>query len=713
MQVLSDISSLFKMGICLDTDRSGSPLVGEGRNGEAGTTAATTPNTAAPPGGPNNTAPTETITGAPVIFFLGGPGSGKMTHAQNLADIHEGYRHINLSVVISEYIKENDLGSPRSISATIALALLAREMHLTQRCKGYLVSGYPRHMEDVLHYNDKLGRPTGAILLEWDRGTLIRNIELRMREYCLSQSCKLRSAGRMLGNVDGAILLDWRESTLLSNLEAGARMGTLMLDAARKDLSEFHSKVLPVCEHFDNHGLLYVVSGERSQEEVFRDVQRAHDKIMKPPPLPPPSRASVGSYREYRNMTASVRNQPLSTSIINVNSEDAIFPPCLFFMGGPGSDKWRLMSGITYLYPGWACVCVGQMLRDHVACWREDPETYTALPSEKVVMIQNLMRKGELVPQDLILDLVKTQLEDLKSHEGIVLVGFPRDIIQAQNFEEKFHQIPTLLLIDCSELELGRNLGRRENRLDDNVAAARRRLAIYREVTLPMLKAFDEKNRLKIIDGDADWEQVEREVKRAIYVETQSLGRRVHRSATHTPTPSLRETSSPRPASPCLSAATHLRDPSDEDTSQDHVNSNVLALPSLDHNVLTLPTHGHNVLASPSIDHKVLASPSLGRNVLASPSIDHKVLASPSIDHKVLASPSIDHKVLASPSIDHKVLASPSHDPKIQAPSSHGLKVLAPPKHDHMDTRSISQHDIDDVDVIETTPKNSMKCKGV
>ncbi|XP_069186141.1 adenylate kinase isoenzyme 5 isoform X6 [Procambarus clarkii] len=641
MQVLSDISSLFKMGICLDTDRSGSPLVGEGRNGEAGTTAATTPNTAAPPGGPNNTAPTETITGAPVIFFLGGPGSGKMTHAQNLADIHEGYRHINLSVVISEYIKENDLGSPRSISATIALALLAREMHLTQRCKGYLVSGYPRHMEDVLHYNDKLG------------------------------------------NVDGAILLDWRESTLLSNLEAGARMGTLMLDAARKDLSEFHSKVLPVCEHFDNHGLLYVVSGERSQEEVFRDVQRAHDKIMKPPPLPPPSRASVGSYREYRNMTASVRNQPLSTSIINVNSEDAIFPPCLFFMGGPGSDKWRLMSGITYLYPGWACVCVGQMLRDHVACWREDPETYTALPSEKVVMIQNLMRKGELVPQDLILDLVKTQLEDLKSHEGIVLVGFPRDIIQAQNFEEKFHQIPTLLLIDCSELELGRNLGRRENRLDDNVAAARRRLAIYREVTLPMLKAFDEKNRLKIIDGDADWEQVEREVKRAIYVETQSLGRRVH------------------------------RDPSDEDTSQDHVNSNVLALPSLDHNVLTLPTHGHNVLASPSIDHKVLASPSLGRNVLASPSIDHKVLASPSIDHKVLASPSIDHKVLASPSIDHKVLASPSHDPKIQAPSSHGLKVLAPPKHDHMDTRSISQHDIDDVDVIETTPKNSMKCKGV
>lgn len=68
------------------------------------------------------------------------------------------------------------------------------------------------------------------------------------------------SGSLQLGNIDGAILLDWRESTLLNNLEAGARMGTLMLDAARKELAEFNDKVLPVCEYYDNHGLLYVVS---------------------------------------------------------------------------------------------------------------------------------------------------------------------------------------------------------------------------------------------------------------------------------------------------------------------------------------------------------------------------------------------------------------------------------------------------------------------
>ncbi|ROT66843.1 putative adenylate kinase isoenzyme 5-like, partial [Penaeus vannamei] len=461
-----------------------------------------------------------------------GPGSGKMMHAQNLSDIHEGYRHINLTVVMSEYVKENGLAPPHGLSATIALALLAREMHMTPRCRGYLVSGYPRHMDDVHQYNQKLGRPTGAILLEWDRGTLVRNIELKMRGYSLgcTSSSAHRNSSPLLGNIDGAILLDWRESTLLNKLEAGARVGTLMLDAARKELSDFHSKVLPVCEHYDNLGLLYVVSGDRSQEEVFRDVQRAHARILQPAPLPPPSRASVGSYREYRSMAPFSQLPSLSASSINVNANQMSLPPCLFFMGGPGSDKWKLVSGITYLYPGWACVGVGQMLREHIDRWKETPEIYEDLPSEKVVMIQNLMTKGELVPQDLVLQLLKDKLESLKGREGIVVVGYPKDVIQAQSFEEKFHQIPPLLLVDCSELELGRNLGRRESRLDDNVAAARRRLAIYREVTLPMLKAFDEKNRLKIIDGDADIEQVEREVKRAIYVETQLLSARSIRS---------------------------------------------------------------------------------------------------------------------------------------------------------------------------------------
>ncbi len=55
------------------------------------------------------------------------------------------------------------------------------------------------------------------------------------------------------------------------------------------------------------------------------------------------------------------------------------------------------------------------------------------------------------------------------------------------------------MLIDCSELELGRNLGQRHGRLDDTIDAYKRRLELYRELTLPMLKTLDEANRLKIV----------------------------------------------------------------------------------------------------------------------------------------------------------------------------------------------------------------------
>lgn len=39
------------------------------------------------------------------------------------------------------------------------------------------------------------------------------------------------------------------------------------------------------------------------------------------------------------------------------------------------------------------------MLREHVARWSQDPDAYNELPGDKIAMVQNLMRKGELVPQ--------------------------------------------------------------------------------------------------------------------------------------------------------------------------------------------------------------------------------------------------------------------------------------------------------------------------
>lgn len=50
-----------------------------------------------------------------------------------------------------------------------------------------------------------------------------------------------------------------------------------------------------------------------------------------------------------------------------------------------------------------------------------------------------------------------------------------------------------VVLLDCSKLQLGRG------RVDDSVSAFRKRLEIFREETLPMLKTLDNENRLQIV----------------------------------------------------------------------------------------------------------------------------------------------------------------------------------------------------------------------
>lgn len=57
----------------------------------------------------------------------------------------------------------------------------------------------------------------------------------------------------------------------------------------------------------------------------------------------------------------------------------------------------------------------------------------------------------------------------------------------------QFKQKPTIILLDCSKLQLGRG------RLDDSVTAFRRRLEIFRQLSLPMLKTLDSVGRLTIV----------------------------------------------------------------------------------------------------------------------------------------------------------------------------------------------------------------------
>ena len=57
----------------------------------------------------------------------------------------------------------------------------------------------------------------------------------------------------------------------------------------------------------------------------------------------------------------------------------------------------------------------------------------------------------------------------------------------------QYKQQPNAILLDCSKLQLGKG------RMDDSVAAFRKRLELFRQISLPMLKILDSENRLTVV----------------------------------------------------------------------------------------------------------------------------------------------------------------------------------------------------------------------
>ena len=103
-----------------------------------------------------------------------------------------------------------------------------------------------------------------------------------------------------------------------------------------------------------------------------------------------------------------------------VNPDDLAnnnLPPCIFLMGkfsffsveinhwilfpvgGPGSNKGTLIRDMMYLYPGWASINVGGILRSRVSAWRSGHISPEGLPTDKLELIENILGKGDLVSQ--------------------------------------------------------------------------------------------------------------------------------------------------------------------------------------------------------------------------------------------------------------------------------------------------------------------------
>jgi adenylate kinase len=159
-------------------------------------------------------------------------------------------------------------------------------------------------------------------------------------------------------------------------------------------------------------------------------------------------------------------------------------------------------------------IATGDLLREHVA-------RHTELGRA----VQEHLDRGELVPDDIVLRMVRDAFVDAKAAGGYVLDGIPRNMKQARATYEIARELDmtanVALHLKADDDELLRRLLARaklQHRSDDNEETIRRRLELYHEVTHPIVSWYSQRGILVSVDAMRPAEQVGREILTALEV---------------------------------------------------------------------------------------------------------------------------------------------------------------------------------------------------
>jgi adenylate kinase len=175
----------------------------------------------------------------------------------------------------------------------------------------------------------------------------------------------------------------------------------------------------------------------------------------------------------------------------------------LLLLGPPGAGKGTQAKRISADY-GLLEISTGEMLR----------EAMTA-ESELGRRVKPIYERGELVPDDLVVALIRERLGQGGTNGGFVLDGFPRTVAQAEALdvmlEEMGRELEAVLEFQLGEEEAFRRLlGRAEEqgRTDDTPDVIRRRITVYREQTEPLVAYYLGRGILVGIDADRTVDEV-------------------------------------------------------------------------------------------------------------------------------------------------------------------------------------------------------------
>lgn len=131
------------------------------------------------------------------------------------------------------------------------------------------------------------------------------------------------------------------------------------------------------------------------------------------------------------------------------------------------------------------------------------------------------VEKGELVPDNLVLEIVEDRILQQDCKNGFILDGFPRTINQAQKLTDlvkkyKFKKFKCIEISVPDKKILDRLKSR--GRGDDQIETIKKRLSVYQIQTYPVKEYYNKVNLFYKIDGDNSINEVYENLKKVIYL---------------------------------------------------------------------------------------------------------------------------------------------------------------------------------------------------
>ena len=182
--------------------------------------------------------------------------------------------------------------------------------------------------------------------------------------------------------------------------------------------------------------------------------------------------------------------------------------PIVALLGPPGSGKGTQAARLRDEH-GFAALATGDLLR-----------AARAAGTELGRQASEYMDRGDLVPDDVIVAMVRDALADLDGRP-VLLDGFPRTVAQADALAgvlaDRGRELTAAVLIDVpDDVVVDRISGRHQDRDDDRPETVRDRLRVYHRQTEPLIDYYDARGLLRRVDGGQDADAVAAGVRAAL-----------------------------------------------------------------------------------------------------------------------------------------------------------------------------------------------------